>query len=130
LLGSVVAGGITACGAYQYFDKTMVIVYARDLEFPTADARYIEERWAEDVVVRYAPSRLKDLRERRYGISIGKYVLNRYGRDAHRALQEVTQRIVAERSLCANGWSMVSRGIFDNGSGGATWTVRCNDRSG
>jgi hypothetical protein len=108
----------------MYFDHTYVNVYPRELKSLKGPERYVTEQWADNLRVTY-DSRITDLREKRYGITIGKNVFDSYGRDEKKAVHEVTEKIVVDRKLCSKGWTMVSRGVT-NYSGGIGWTVLCN----
>jgi hypothetical protein len=120
----LLATTVSACGAYQDFDHTRVIVYPRYLELPMDGSRYVREKWGDNLYVTYDPTATRDLREKRYVVTIGKRVFDRYDRNELKAVQDTSERVVAERKLCATGWSLISTPHGD-GSSGLTWTIMC-----
>ena len=110
----------------MHFDDTFVQVYPRESNLLQGPNRTVREEWGSNVTVSY-DSRIVDLREKRYGITIGKNVFEKYQRNEQRAIHDVTERVIGERKLCSKGWSRADRGITYV-SGGIGWTVMCNGK--
>lgn len=119
--------GLQAGCAFMYYDDIDVHVEPRDLkDYPDWTGKYrVTQQWENNLTVTY-DSRISDLRERRYGISIGKNVFDRYKRDWREAVSAITDSVVTQRKLCSKGWQLVNDRVNNTGVGGISWVVLCN----